>query len=294
MKKFFSLLAVLALVSMVSSVVWAAEVLPTPKTAYAEFGEGEINITVDLYSLPDTYTTNYYQNINSGSVDRIEFKIDNNFTLGSQTVYQSTATVFAKIKTNLTTMGGASSNKNLYMYTSNKTNTPTNYKVNGDGNRRTEQWGDIYYKFCNGLIRKDGKATKDAGSTASDYCDSGDYATIKMQFIKAEDADAEGKRYTKTNLPDVYHQDEWSLKGLKNLFDINDRQVSGESLVSIKNMSLIGKSGLTGGVYCGQEGANIWYSGSKDVIIFFGAEFVNVVGGDTYSTNTIQFEYSAE
>lgn len=282
MKKVFSFLAVLALLVMASS-AWAEDTLPDPQTAYAEFTAGELNITVDLYSLPEEYSENFYQNVNSGSVSRIEFAFDSNFKLGSSAIYRSTATVFAKIKTNLTAMSGS---KNLYMYTNNMNNSD-GYKVDSEKNRRTETYG----KFCDGLIRKNGKATEPGGTATSDYCDQGDYAPIKMYFIKAIDADAEGKQFSKTNYPDVYNQDEWSQKGLKNLHDINDVK---PDATSFKPETLIGKSGTTGGVYCGQGDGNTWYAKDSDVIIFFGAEFRNVVGGDTYSTNTIQFQYATE
>ncbi len=286
MKKVFSLLAVLALLCMTSS-VWAAAVLPQgTKTAYAEFSSEDINITVDLYELPATYSTNFYQSGTPTSADQIEFEIDNNaFSFGSSTVYKAQGNVFAKIKTNLASVGD---NKKLFMFTDNMNNS-SDYKVFGNGNRKTQNWGteqDKHYaQVCNGLVRKGGKATTNPGEETGNYCNDGDYAPIKMQFIKAVDADAEGQRYSKANYPDVFTGSA-DYKGLKDLLDASDTYEGN----NLRDKMEIGKSGAGGGIWVGSN----WYSGNDDVIVFFGASFDHVVGGDKYMTSTIKFEYAAE
>ena len=73
MKKFFSLLAVLALVCMASS-VWA-DIQGEAKEAYATFDDAAISISVELCQMPETYTdgSKYYETGTPTIVSKIGF-----------------------------------------------------------------------------------------------------------------------------------------------------------------------------------------------------------------------------
>lgn len=283
MKKVFSFLAVLALVAMASSAVWAEANLPAAQEAFVSFtATGTLEVSVNLYALPDTYSGDFSYETNPGTpVEKIGFDIGNTFEYGSANTYDSYGNVFAKIHTNLS---GMPANEELFMYTRNQSNTAAKYKVTANGNRQ-QDWGDKTAILYNGLVRGDGKATKEDKTG----CNPGDYAPIKMYFCKVTDADKTDFQFSKAKLPPIFGQNQY---GTKDLLDFNDT-LGGDSVVDI-HYTTIGITGADGGIWVGNGEYSTDYANSEDVIIFFGARFDHVVAGDTYSTTTITFAYSAE
>ena len=290
MKKFLSLISVIAVAVMFSSTLWA-EVLDLTKTAYAEFGSVPIDVDVTLHQVPSEYTSGYYSG-SPATATRIEFETAN-INVGYPEVVGSTGTVFAKIHTNLT---GIASGSNLYMYTINQNNTDfegNKYAVQPNAGRDIGDNNKVY----NGLIRGNGQATEEETTTYNP----GDYATISMYFCTTTDADtrqyhydwdATDKKWVEGSvIPPVFVGDGTEYSGRKDLYDKNDNY---EDLKSV-GKTKIGQSGIYGGVWTG-FGADdsTTYAGTKDVIVFFGANFSHVIGGDKYSTNTITFEIVEE
>ncbi len=257
MKKFFSLLAVLAVTVFMGSTVFAA--LPNPQKAYAEFGETSLDIDFQLYN----YTTNTYtfgtggNYPATGNAEKILFSVAD-VAIGTTTVSYSSGTVFAKVSSNLTTQRP---NTTIYMFTRSTDTAAGDYQA---VNPRTENSKTLY----SGLVRTTNKTS---------YLD-GDYAPIEMMFTRATDNVA----YPTSMSIDANAGNEKYLK---------DRADSDFTAA----YATIGISGSSGGIWLGQtqQGAD-YYSLDDDVIIFFGARFHNVYAGDIYGTNVINIVNSAE
>lgn len=298
MKKVFSFLAVLALVCMASS-AWAD--IPGAKTAIATFGTvTEIDIDIDLYNVPTTPSDNFYTNATAGTTPapdsgKIEFSVAP-IRIGDSAEATAMATVFAKVRTNLTAI---SSNFKLRMFTKNMENTSDAYKVyNNAANKKTQNWGGTWVQICRGLIRANGAATKET----PDYDVAlGDYAPIKMFFstVNAADKRKYAYSYSGTELsgtvPDVFGVG-------KDLCDAQDRRhlptdPDGEYNDTFAEEKIVGTPGAAGGIMAEDYVNDNYitrYAQDRDVIIFFGATFDHVMSGDTYSTETIVFDFSAE
>ena len=112
MKKLFSLLAVLALVGMLSSSVFAAVAgLGDSTPAYAQFKGGTISFSVTPYVWEGTYevhTSTNAVNWNNPSI-----------TFGSSDVQWKNADVYCLIESEITSASGK-----VYVYTKNKTMQP--------------------------------------------------------------------------------------------------------------------------------------------------------------------------
>lgn len=266
MKKVFSLLAVLALVS---SSAFAAPFTSTTKTAIAEFGSaGEVSFDVKVYdfSANQDYITGY----TGEEATQISFDVSN-VQFGPQTEAKwAPGTSFARITTNLTVQPAG----HVSMYTTNSTATG-DYKANAP--RYEGGTGDAAKRY-NGLVRK-GNSGKD-----------GDFAPIKILCKTATKANTSFKAAYPTE-DDFANQ----YDGARYLLDSADGNFSASDETGV----YIGKSGANGGMWIGygNEGGGVynnWYTKGDIGIIFFSAYFNNVIGGDKYGTTTITFMYSAE
>ncbi len=266
MKKVFSLLAVLALVCMAGT-AFAANFSSTTKQAYANFGSaGDVTFDVKLYDF--VANQDYQTGYTGDEATSISFDLSG-VQFGPQTEAQwAPGTTFARITTNLTVQPAG----HVSMYTTNSTATG-DYKANAP---RNESGVNKY----NGLVRK--------GNTAA-YKD-GDFAPIKVLCRKAAVANTSFKSAypVEDDFTEMYN-------GGRYLLDSGDGNFSASDEQGI----YIGKGGQKGGMWVGygDEGGghyNNWYTEGDLGIIFFGAYFNNVIGGDQYGTTTITFIYSAE
>ncbi|MBR3628527.1 MAG: hypothetical protein IKN42_06765 [Elusimicrobia bacterium] len=243
MKKFFSLLAVLALVGMVSSAVWAAPTTEATHTALASFSGGTISFSADLYNWNSTYT--------GTTATNITFNTDG-FILGSSTPVFKCASVYALIQSNITASTGK-----VWVYQDNKNNSDSKYVA-------TTGRTDGSNTLVSGLVK-----ANSGGSKAEHF------APLKAYYKKLSDA-----KNVITTLPTQFPPDGVGEYGVYNFVDKGD-----SNYVAKDPYTLI----ATGdGNYVG---TNEWGRNyvKEDVVMFFGATFTNVLGGDSYGTNSITF-----
>ena len=178
--------------------------------------------------------------------------------------------MFAKIHSNLSIQQGGTT---VYMYTKNATATG-DYKANAP---RTETWETTTVSLYSGLVRKGNTTTYQAG----------DYAPLYVKCKKISDANESYKSALPADFSGEQHYD-----GSRILADYSDSNFS--TLADLARV--IGTSGTNGGIWVGYGGepAANWYSGSEDVIMFFGANFDHVIAGSEYGTTTINFVQSIE
>ena len=264
MKKVFSFLAVLALVSMVSSSVFAA-FTGVSKTAKAIFAEQELIFDVELY---DWVSGKDYTFGTGGAytqqADYINF--DTNIELGVEDVQKSSGTTFARIHSNLVEQSAGTT---IIMFSSN-TKTDSVYKANAANDNK--------YR---GLIRK--------GNTSSYVL--GDHAPLYMMSVKVSSA----TENFKTTLPTFSSYETYSA--VRTIYDIADNDWS---TIDRDAFKVIGVSGSKGGIWLGGEFNNQgafatkWFSGKEDAILFFQAEFSNISAGDEFGTDTLFFQIATE
>ncbi|MCR4662711.1 MAG: hypothetical protein K5622_02340 [Endomicrobiaceae bacterium] len=262
MKKFFSLLAVMALVVMASSSVWA-DAFATKK-AYVTFSSEALTFNVKIYDFVADQAWDAYTGTEATSISFDTTGI----TLGSATPFNAMGQTIAIVSSNLTAQQAGTT---VYMYTRNNSDTGA-YKANA---ARTETWGTTEVTLFNGLARKGNTSTYQVG----------DLAPIKIKCAKSSEASTAA-------LP----ADFWSLdasSGVRMVLDKNDSIFASYP----DNAKVIGKSGATGGIWVGYGdsgyGTSDWYANEK-VIIFFEAQFTNVMGGSEYGTETITFNQAVE
>jgi hypothetical protein len=262
MKKFFSLLAVLALVVMASSSVFA-DAFAT-KHAYVTFSSEALTFDVKIYDFVADKAWDAYTGTEATS---IAFNTTG-ITLGSATPFNAMGQTIAIVSSNLTAQQAGTT---VYMYTRNNSDTGQ-YKANA---ARTDNWDGTDVTLFNGLARKGNTTTYQVG----------DLAPIKIKCQKSSEASTAA-------LP----ADFWaagSSDGVRMLLDKNDSIFASYP----DNAKVIGKSGATGGIWVGygtnQYGTSDWYANEK-VIIFFEAQFTNVMGGSEYGTETITFNQAVE
>lgn len=254
MKKFLSLLAVMAVVVMASSAVFAAPF--AAKSARVTFSPSALTFAVNLYHWGGS--GNYTNQTSTGTIGFVASDV----TLGTTETSSSISSDFALISSNLNQQPA---NTFVYVYTNNKSNTSDFVAVSSgtDG--------------FNGLVRKGQAATWVEG----------DYAPVITKCIKVSSANAnynspDGPRAA-TFLDNVQYQgDRW----------LADKSTAG----FVNSENIIGKGGVTGGIWCGAGGDpyTTWYSGAEDVVMFFKANFKSVNGGDEYGTDTITFNTVVE
>lgn len=257
MKKVFSLLAVLALVSMVSSSVFAAAF--ATKAARVTFTAAAIQFDVALYRWggSGSYETG------QATATQINFE-PGDVTLGSEADSPSISKDYALITSNLNQQPA---NTHVYVYTDNVNNS-TDFKALSPSSADTQY---------NGLVRK--------GNTIT-FVD-GDYAPIITKCVTVSSANA---NYNTTNGPrDAVFNNTQQWQG--------DRWLEDKSTTGFDpQKNVIGKGGVGGGIYVGAEEstyATNWYSTEK-VVMFFKAVFHKVNGGDEYGTDTITFNQVVE
>lgn len=266
MKKVVSFLAVLALLCMAGT-VWAADFSSTTKSALVTFGSaGEVTFDVNVYNWESgtDYKTGY---TGTGLTTALSFDTSD-IDFGNDEYQWAPCNQIIKITSNLSIQ--AAGNKVL-MYTnntSNATHPATTPRYDGTGATAARY---------NGLVR-----TTVSGLDA-------DYAPLKIVSKTATKANDDYK----TSKPAKALFDDMSNGG-RTVIDLQDGNYS----TLEENSTYIGKTGKNGGVWVGYGTDNgvtsNWYSGSDAAILFLGAAFKGVVGGDSYGTETISFVYSAE
>jgi|GEM_PF-3030757 len=269
MKKVVSFLAVAAVVVMMSSAVFAEDF--GVKTASATFVSSEpANLDIELYtwkanaSFIDGYT-------DSDKATQIVFDTEK-VTLGSTEDKWVVGTVFAKLNSNLTKF--AEDTIKVYVYTNNKENTTPAYQAKAKNNGSYA-----------GLIRSGNTSTYAAG----------DHAPIDFLCVKISSANDNYKAALPTSFP-LNGNNYSSDLGHKALLDIDDDDFGTKD----EWVKLIAKSGQgdKGGIWWGSgNGEYGWwngYSGTEDVVMFFGATFNSVVNNDSFATETIKFTTSIE
>lgn len=243
MKKFFSLLAVLALVSMAGT-AFATPSVEGTKTAIATFTGGDISFSADLYNWNATYTGSTATNI-TWTTDGI--------TLGSNTAQFKCADVYALIKSTITAASGK-----VWVYQDNRNNTDTKYKVASDKPRH-----DGANTLFSGLVR--------GNSSGGD----GNFAPLAAYYRKISEA-----KTAITTLPTQFPPSGTGNYGVYWFKDLGDSDYTAKdpyTLVATSAGNFVG-NGAYGKDYV-----------KEDVVMFFGATFTNVLGGDTYGTNSITF-----
>ena len=255
MKKVFSFLAVLALVVMASSSVWAIDpVVPTVQKAYATFTDSTaLRVDFDLYLHQDgkAYTFSGETGANyTSTVNDIQFDVST--VHPGRTYFENEApefakgTVFARIQTNAAQKKAGTK---ILMYTKNTTTDNGDYKVKYTNNEQYQ-----------GLIRKTNNSTFAIG----------DNAPIEMQFFN--------KAAAPTTYPTTM---DINAEGGNERYIADNQQkgyVTGTD-------DLIGKSGQAGGIFAGHNNYGDYYG--ADVIVFFGAWFKTVFDGDEFGTESI-------
>ena len=259
MKKFFSLLAVLALVATVSSSAFAD--INIVKSAFASFATVPMEFDVQLYTWQSGKDFTTYT---GEGVESIAFDVSG-VTLGNETAQWAGGTVFAKIHSNLAIQQAGTT---VYMFTKNTTATG-DFKANAG---RTDGDKTLY----GGLVRK--------GNTTT-YQD-GDLAPLFVKCKKVQDANTSYKSALPTDF-----SAEALYDGSRIVADYSD-----SNFATLQDfMRVVGTSGIDGGLWVGygNDPATNWFV-NEDVIMFFGATFDHVTGGDEYGTTTINFVQSIE
>ena len=267
MKKFLSLLAVLAVMVFMGSTVFAAQI-GTSKAAFATFTAAPLSFDVTYYHWSGS--GDYCKSTDEVDQTTANIQFDaSDVTVGVTTDSVAISSDYIKIHSNLNEQPA---NTFIYVYTDNKNNTDDFAAVSGKVEGSTTTY--------NGLVRKG------QGATYND----GDFAALQTKFVKISSANANitGGPKTATFLDDEqYAGDRW-MADKSNIYNGTAWTRTGED-----SFSIIGKSGVGGGIWVGYGAdgsapASNWYS-QEDVIMFFKAVFNNVNGGDQYGTNTIKF-----
>lgn len=257
MKKFLSLVAVMALVAMVSSTVFAAPY--STQKARAIFTASAVEFTVNLHHWGGSGSYASQPAATAINFDAADV------TLGTVNVSSSVSKDYALIHSNLNQQPA---NTVVYVYTNNKSTATTNTFVAVSSGTSTG---------FNGLVRK---------GQSSTYVD-GDYAPIITKCVTVSSANinfntAAGPKAATFLNNDQYEGDRW----------LADKSTAG----FVNSENIIGKGGVGGGIYIGNHNPATnpnWYS-AEDVVMFFKANFNSVNGGDEYGTDTITFNTVVE
>lgn len=252
MKKFFSLLAVLALVSMAGTAFAATldntTTGLTPKQAFATFEDtGTIEFSADLY----VWTGNYDVKTSTNAINWTTTGI----TLGSSDVQWKNSNAYCLVSSTITTKSGV-----VYIYTDNKHNASPYTAATSES---------LYF---NGLIRADsnGGAPKN-------------FAPIKCWYDRLSHA-----KTAYTSAQPVINDSSASYP-TRNLNDIGTVAPAGYPFVKEQNV-MSNKDGN----FVGTAAGPTYEYAAEDVVIFFGAGFTNVLGGDSFGTTSINFSTIAE
>ncbi|MBO7610941.1 MAG: hypothetical protein J6T23_01885 [Elusimicrobia bacterium] len=244
MKKFFSLLAVFALVSMAGTAFAAPTAEGDPKTALATFTGGSISFSADLYTWNSTYTGGTATNI-TWNTTGIE--------LGSSTEQFKCADVYALIQSTITAASGK-----VWVYQDNQNNSDTRFKVADDKPRH-----DGTETLFSGLVR---------GNSGGGDGD-GNFAPLAAFYKPLSEAKT-GIKTLPTQFPPS-GEGSYGVYWFKDVHDSNYTPKESYTLVATSAGNFVG------------FGAPDFVK--EPVVMFFGAKFKNVLGGDTYGTNSITF-----
>ena len=258
MKKFFSLLAVMAFLTMATR-AWAVDpVLPVAQKAYATFSDTTaLSVEFDLYTHQDgkEYTFGTGGNYTT-TTESIQFDVSTvtpgKTYFNGETPEFAKGTVFARVQTNA---GQKKAGTSILMFTKNTTNDNGDYKVKYDNGAQYQ-----------GLIRKTNTSTFAIG----------DNAPIEMRF------------FVKSAAPTTYPTTMNIEADNGNEKYIADQAQTGYTTAESK----IGRSGQAGGIWGGTNEYGDYYG--SDMIIFFGAWFKTVFDGDEFGTESINVVTATE
>ena len=174
------------------------------------------------------------------------------FTLGSSTPVFKCATVYALIQSNITASTGK-----VWVFQDNKNNSDSKYVA-------TTGRPDGSNFLVSGLVKANSNGTKTEH-----------FAPLKAYYKKLSEA-----KTGITTLPTQFPPDGVGDYGVYNFVD------KGDSNYVAKNEYTLIATGDGNYVGTNQYGRNYV---KEDVVMFFGATFTNVLGGDSYGTNSITF-----
>ena len=241
MKKFFSFVAVLALVVLFGGAAFA-DFSSSSKNAYATFRAGEVSFSADLFNWNSTYTGSAATNI-TWTTDSIQ--------LNSDEEQFKCADVYALIKSTITVAGSK-----VYVFQDNVHNT--SYTATAG-------------RLVESVTRYDG-LVKTGGT---------EYATLTYMCVTKSSATA-----NITTLPTAWPS--WQpYDGVRRFIDKSNSDWSTAKTGADVVMATTEGTWLASG-----DWGTTWEKG--DVIMFFGAQFPKVLGGDSFGTNTITFNSSVE
>lgn len=175
-------------------------------------------------------------------------------TLGSSSVQWKNADVYCLVSSTITTKGGV-----VYIYTDNKNNSAPYTAQTSQSN------------YFNGLIRADSN-----GGAAKNF------APIKCWYSALSTAK------TDYNTAQPVINDSSPSYNTRNLNDIGTVSPAEYPFVPAQNV-MSNKDGN----FVGTPASGYDFT-TEDVVIFFGAGFTNVLGGDSFGTTTINFSTIAE
>ena len=245
MKRFISFLAVLAVVVMMSSAVFAAVSTETAKSAFMQFEGGTISFSADLYNWNSTYT--------GTSTGTIAFSSDG-ITLGSSEEQFKCADVYALIQSTITAASGK-----VWVYQNNKSNDSPYVATNP----RHDGENTIY----SGLVK--------GGSNGGD----GNFAPLSAYYRPLSVAKAQITTLP-TSFPFPDPTGNYGVYNFKDISDSNYIEKDDYMLVATSKGNFVG------------FGAPDFVK--EPVVMFFGAKFTNVLGGESYGTTTITFVSEVE
>lgn len=270
MKKLVSLVAVMAVVAMVSSSVFA-EGIGFSKIAKATFD----SVTAEFEAKVFTWVANKdFGSTTDYATEATQITFDTGkVTLGSTEAKWVVGKEFVRLSSNLTQLPANS--VKILLRTKNKENNETGF------NAKAATTDGMY----EGLIRK----------TQGDTYVAGDHAPIDILCVKVDDANTNYKTALPTSFPIGDNYSYKSDEGHKGLPDFDNTNYDSAE----EWLKLIAKSGTgdNGGIWIGSgSGEYGWwdkYSETSDVIMFLGATFQSVVSGDEFAAK-IYFEQAAE
>lgn len=282
MKKFFSLLAVLALICMAGTAfAITPSAIGTAKKAYVTFTAPGIDFQVKLYDWVSgaDFATGY----TGAEATSISFSTDT-VVLGTKEASWAKAKTFAKISSNLTALPAGTK---VFMYTDNtKADYTGPYKALAT---RSESWGSYNVALYGGLVKKGVTSTYKAG----------DLQLLHVLCKKVGTGAGTAGIY-QNSLPDISSLSVYG-DGRRRLVDIHDT-IGTETFDHVTDTGtytswkewIIGTSGLDGGIWVGYGHENSdpdtnWFAGETDVIVFFAGEFRSAIGGGEYGTENITF-----
>lgn len=173
-------------------------------------------------------------------------------TLGSSTEQFKCADVYALIQSTITAASGK-----VWVYQDNQNNSDTKYKVASDKPRHDSQ-----KTLFSGLVR--------GNSGGGD----GNFAPLQAYYKKLSEA-----KTSITSLPESFPSGQYAY-GIYWFVDVND-----STYVAKDPYMLVSTAD---GNYTGTADGVRHYT-HEPVVMFFGAYFTNVLGGDSYGTNSITF-----